>query len=107
MYLYLMVFLIRCLPNKQQGYTGGTFKTVVIANNLTLLSKEVTLNISGEDVATCKKFSRQKGNALNVLAKSLAPSIQGHEIVKQVSLFLLYAIFLHITYLRNIVISVY
>jgi len=84
-----VVGCFRCLPNKQQGYTGGTFKTVVIANNLTLLSKEVTLNISGEDVATCKKFSRQKGNAFNVLAKSLAPSIQGHEIVKQALLCML------------------
>ena len=27
------------MPNKQQGYTGGTFRTVIIANNVTLLSK--------------------------------------------------------------------
>jgi len=78
----------RCLPNKQQGYTGGTFRTVIIANNLTLISKEVDLNISGEDVIECKKFSKQK-DVFTILSKSLAPSIHGHEQVKKALLCML------------------
>lgn len=84
-----VVGCFRCMPNKQQGYTGGTFRTVVIANNVTLLSKEVTPNISGDDVRECKNFSKQKGNVFNMLAKSLAPSIHGHEYVKQALLCML------------------
>lgn len=78
----------RCLPNKQQGYTGGTFRTVVIANNVTLLSKEVDLNITGNDVVECKTFSKQK-DVFSILAKSLAPSIHGHEQVKKALLCML------------------
>merc|ERR1719225_1248855 len=73
----------RCLPGKQGGFTSGTFRTIVIANNVKLMSKEVTPNITGEDVQKCKKFSKQKGNVFQMLAKSLAPSIHGHEYVKK------------------------
>ena len=73
----------RCMPGKQGGYTTGSFRTVLIANNVVLLSKEVTPNITGEDVQKCKKFSKQKGNVFEMLAKSLAPSIHGHEYVKK------------------------
>jgi len=79
----------RCLPNKQQGFTGGTFRTVVIANNLSVLSKEVSINITGEDVNQCKKFSKQKGNVFDILARSLAPSIHGNEFVKKALLCML------------------
>merc|ERR1719153_2229684 len=73
----------RAMPGKQNGYTNGTFKCVLIANNVALLSKEVTPSITGEDVAKCKKFAKQKGDVFAMLAKSLAPSIHGHEYIKQ------------------------
>ena len=73
----------RCMPGKQGGYTTGTFRTVLIANNVVQLSKEVTPNITGDDVQKCKKFSKQKGDVFEMLAKSLAPSIHGHEYVKK------------------------
>jgi len=73
----------RCMPGKQGGYTSGSFRTVLIANNVVLLSKEVTPNITGEDVQKCKKFSKQKGNVFEMLSKSLAPSIHGHEYIKK------------------------
>ena len=73
----------RCMPGKQGGYTTGTFRTVLIANNVVLLSKEVTPNITGEDVQKCKKFSKQKGDVFQMLAKSLAPSIHGHDYIKK------------------------
>jgi len=73
----------RCMPGKQGGYTTGSFRTVLIANNVVLLSKEVTPNITGDDVLKCKKFAKQKGQVFELLAKSLAPSIHGHEYVKK------------------------
>ena len=36
------------------------FRTILIANNVMVLSKEVAPNFSASDVAKIKKFSRQK-----------------------------------------------
>ncbi|KAJ3641630.1 hypothetical protein Zmor_028126 [Zophobas morio] len=79
----------RCLPNKQGSYTSGTFRTVVIANNITQLSKEANPSISREDVARCKNLARTNKNIFNLLAKSLAPSIHGHDYIKRAILCLL------------------
>jgi len=79
----------RAMPGKQGGYTNGTFRTLLISNNVSLLSKEVTPNITGEDVQKCKKFSKQKGDVFEMLSKSLAPSIHGHEYIKKALLCML------------------
>ncbi|XP_019876748.2 DNA replication licensing factor Mcm3 [Aethina tumida] len=79
----------RCLPSKQGGFTNGTFRTTVIANNITQLSKEANPSISREDVARCKNLAKTNKNVFNLLAKSLAPSIHGHEYVKRAILCLL------------------
>jgi len=79
----------RCLPGKQGGFTSGTFRTILITNQVTLMSKEVTPNITGDDVQKCKKFSKQKGDVFEMLSKSLAPSIHGHEYIKKALLCML------------------
>ncbi|XP_012526579.1 DNA replication licensing factor Mcm3 [Monomorium pharaonis] len=78
----------RCLPGKQGGYTTGTFKTVLIANNIMQLSKEANLAITHDDVTMCKKLAKNK-NIFELLAKSLAPSIHGNEYIKKAILCLL------------------
>lgn len=75
--------IYRCLPNKQGGFTSGTFRTVLLANNIVLMNKEVSPHISTDDVVKCKKFSKQKGDVFEVLSKSLAPSIHGHAYIKK------------------------
>ncbi|XP_076642875.1 minichromosome maintenance 3 [Halictus rubicundus] len=81
----------RCLPGKQGGYTTGTFRTILIANNIMQLSKEANLSISHDDVAMCKKLARNNSckNIFELLGKSLAPSIHGHDYVKKAILCLL------------------
>ncbi|XP_017774841.1 PREDICTED: DNA replication licensing factor Mcm3 [Nicrophorus vespilloides] len=79
----------RCLPNKQGSFTNGTFKTIVIANNLNLLSKEANPSISREDIARCKNLAKTNKNVFNLLSKSLAPSIHGHDYIKRAILCLL------------------
>ncbi|CAK9831716.1 DNA replication licensing factor Mcm3 [Anthophora retusa] len=81
----------RCLPAKQGGYTTGTFRSILIANNIMQLSKEATLSISHDDVAMCKKLAKSNPckNIFELLSKSLAPSIHGHEYVKKAILCLL------------------
>lgn len=85
-----IVGIYRCLPNKQGGFTSGTFRTILIANNIILMNKEVSPHISTDDVYKCKKFSKQKGlDVFELLSKSLAPSIHGHEYIKKALLCML------------------
>ncbi|KAG5886368.1 hypothetical protein JTB14_034902 [Gonioctena quinquepunctata] len=79
----------RSLPNKQGSYTNGTFKTILIANNISQISKEASPSISREDVARCKSLAKSNENIFNLLAKSLAPSIHGHDYIKKAILCLL------------------
>ncbi|XP_044727671.1 DNA replication licensing factor Mcm3 isoform X1 [Chrysoperla carnea] len=78
----------RCLPSKQGGFTNGTFRTIVIANNISQLSKESTRSISREDVVVCKKLAKSK-DIIEILSRSLAPSIHGHDFIKRAILCLL------------------
>ncbi|TMW46852.1 hypothetical protein DOY81_008069 [Sarcophaga bullata] len=78
----------RCLPGKQGGYTSGTFRTILLANNISLLSKESNMDISREDIILCKKLAKNN-DIFELLSKSLAPSIHGHAFVKKAILCLL------------------
>ena len=80
----------RCLPSKRQGYTAGTFRTILIASNVIVLSKEIAPLFSAKDVAKIKRFSRStRYNPFELLAKSLAPSIHGHDFIKRAVLCML------------------
>ena len=83
-------FSYRCLPGKTGGFTNGTFKTILLVNNLISKTQEEEMNINGDDVQKCKKLSKQKKNTIfDLLSKSLAPSIHGHDYVKKALLCLL------------------
>lgn len=78
----------RCLPGKQSGYSSCTFRTIVIANQVSQLNKEDNMELSQDEVAQCRKLGKRK-DIFELLAKSLAPSIHGHEYVKKAILCLL------------------
>lgn len=78
----------RCLPGKHGGYTSGIFRTVLIANNVATLKKDSSLIVTREEINLCKKLAK-KHNIFELLSKSLAPSIHGHEYVKRAILCLL------------------
>ncbi|VDN58465.1 unnamed protein product [Dracunculus medinensis] len=83
-----VVGLYRCLPNKQNGFSSGSFRTVLITNNVQLLSKEMQPTFMSSDIRNIRRLSRNK-DIMNILARSLAPSIWGHEEVKKAILCLL------------------
>ena len=61
-----------------------------MACNVVPLNKEASICITSEDVRKCKKFSRLKSvDVFQLLAKSLAPSIHGHEYIKRALLCML------------------
>ncbi|XP_067273884.1 DNA replication licensing factor MCM3 [Pseudorasbora parva] len=80
----------RCLPGKKGGFTSGTFRTIMIACHVKQMSKEVAHYFSADDVAKIKSFCRSRSkNVFDQLARSLAPSIHGHEYIKKAILCLL------------------
>ncbi|MEQ2210506.1 MCM DNA helicase complex subunit [Xenoophorus captivus] len=86
----------RCLPGKKGGFTSGTFsrcisltfapyRTIMIACHVKQMSKEVSQSFSADDVAKIRNFSRTR----SILARSLAPSIHGHDYIKKAILCML------------------
>ena len=55
-----VIGVYRCLPFKKGGYTSGAFRTVVIANNVVLMSKEVAPHFTAKDVTQIKRFCRKR-----------------------------------------------
>uniref|UniRef100_A0A7N6AKW2 DNA replication licensing factor MCM3 n=1 Tax=Anabas testudineus TaxID=64144 RepID=A0A7N6AKW2_ANATE len=80
----------RCLPGKKGGFTSGTFRTIMIACQVKQMSKEVSPNFSADDVAKIRNFSQTRSkDVFDQLARSLAPSIHGHEYIKKAILCML------------------
>ncbi len=83
-----IVGVYRCLPAKQGGFTSGTFRwvyiwtlswaqdwivmssaesvilcrTILLANNVKLMSKEIVPTFSANDIAKIKKFCKAHAN---------------------------------------------
>ncbi|XP_068090838.1 maternal DNA replication licensing factor mcm3-like [Hyperolius riggenbachi] len=85
-----IVGIYRCLPSKQGGFTSGTFRTILLANNIKLMSKEIAPTFSADDVSKIKKFCKvHSKDIFDQLSKSLAPSIHGHDYIKKAILCML------------------
>ena len=107
----LCVGVYRSLPNQQNNQTNGVFKTVLICNNVSIIGKEIgAVRLTGTDVRNiryvfilaniffillekilytyCSELSAEI-NILDILSRSLCPSIFGHEYVKRALILLL------------------
>lgn len=66
-----------------QSTTSGLFKTVVLVNNVQILGRDVSqLNFLPEDVTNIRALAKRR-DILDVLGRSLAPSIHGHGVIKK------------------------
>lgn len=80
----------RCLPGKKGGFTSGTFRTIMVACQVRQMSKEVAPSFSPSDIAKIRKFSKSNSkDVFEQLARSLAPSIHGHQYIKKAILCML------------------
>ncbi|CAF1118950.1 unnamed protein product [Didymodactylos carnosus] len=85
-----VVGVYRCLPGKKGGFTNVSFRTVLIANNIRLMSKESEPKVSLADVKKIRSFSKQRNvDIFELLAHSIAPSIYGHDYIKKAILCML------------------
>jgi DNA replication licensing factor MCM3 len=88
-----LVGIYRSLGNRNAGHSSALFKTVVLANNVVMLSSKsgggiATATITDTDIRNINKVAKKR-NLFNLLSQSLAPSIYGHEHIKKAILLML------------------
>lgn len=84
-----IVGIYKAIPGKSKGGVNGVFRTVLIANNVSLLNKmEHNLQYSSDDMKNIRKMS-ERDDAFALLANSLAPSIYGHLWIKKAVILLM------------------
>ena len=73
----------RPLSSMQDSAVMGTFRTVLIVNNIQIIGKEVgAVTLTGNDVGNIREVSKRP-NVLDIMAQSLCPSIFGHSYIKK------------------------
>ena len=73
----------KAVPVKSGSSLSGVFKTVLVATEVELLSKEVASpRYTADDLKNIKKLGR-RGDVMKLLASSVAPSIYGHDHIKR------------------------
>ncbi|KAJ5455447.1 hypothetical protein N7475_010568 [Penicillium sp. IBT 31633x] len=88
-----LVGIYRTLGNRNAGNGSSTFRTVVMANNIVQLSSKsgggiAEAVLTDTDIRNINKISKKK-NVFDLLSKSLAPSIHGHDYIKKAILLML------------------
>lgn len=84
-----IVGIYKAIPGKSKGSVNGVFRTVLIANNVSLLNKEANTPIyTPEDLKHIKSIA-ERDDTLDLLGNSLAPSIYGHSWIKKAVILLM------------------
>ncbi|KAF1803518.1 MCM2/3/5 family-domain-containing protein [Mucor lusitanicus] len=88
-----IVGIYRSLGNRNASQSSSTFKTVILCNEISLLSTKAGGGIAApvitdRDITHITELARKR-NSFNILAQSLAPSIWGHEYIKKAVLMML------------------
>lgn len=88
-----LVGIYRSLGNRNTSHNTALFKTVILANNVVMLSSKsgggiASATITDTDIRNINKISKKK-NLFELLSQSLAPSIFGHDHIKKAILLML------------------
>ncbi|KAJ1972016.1 MCM DNA helicase complex subunit [Dimargaris xerosporica] len=89
-----LVGLYKSLGNRNANQTSATFKTIVVANTVQTITSKSGGNgiaqptLTEADIRNINKIGKQRG-AVDLLARSIASSIYGHEYIKRAILMLL------------------
>lgn len=88
-----IVGIFRTLGNRNAKHNSALFKTVILANNVLLLSSKsgggvAAATITDSDIRNINKVAKKK-NLLDLLSRSLAPSIYGLDYIKKAILLML------------------
>ncbi|KAF2127755.1 DNA replication licensing factor MCM3 [Dothidotthia symphoricarpi CBS 119687] len=88
-----LVGIYRSLGSRNAGAGSSTFRTLVLANNIILLSSKsgggiAQVTITDTDIRNINKIAKNR-RVFELLSQSLAPSIYGHDYIKKAILLLL------------------
>lgn len=88
-----LVGTYRTLGNRNTSHNSALFKTIILANNIVLLSSKsgggvATATITDTDLRNINKVAKSR-NLFELLSQSLAPSIYGHDYIKKAILLML------------------
>ena len=88
-----LVGTYRSLGNRNASSGSSTFRTLIMANNVIILSSKsgggvAHATITDTDIRNINKISKKK-NVFELLSQSLAPSIYGHDHIKKAILLML------------------
>ncbi|KAI1779634.1 MCM-domain-containing protein [Hypoxylon cercidicola] len=88
-----LVGIFRTLGNRNTNHNSALFKTILLANNIVLLSSKAsggvaTATITDTDIRNINKVAKKR-NLFELLSQSLAPSIFGHDYIKKAILLML------------------
>jgi DNA replication licensing factor MCM3 len=88
-----LVGIYRSLGNRNASSGSSTFRTLILANNVILLSSKsgggiAQATITDTDIRNINKIAKNK-RVFELLSQSLAPSIYGHDYIKKAILLLL------------------
>ncbi|KAF9693079.1 hypothetical protein EKO04_008909 [Ascochyta lentis] len=88
-----LVGIYRSLGSRNAGTGSSTFRTLILANNVILLSSKsgggiAQVSITDTDIRNINKVAKSK-RVFELLSQSLAPSIYGHDYIKKAILLLL------------------
>jgi len=72
----------RVLTNRVQGVASGIYRAVLVANSIEVSAQAVQYTITPTDVANIKTVA-SRPDIVDLLGRSLAPSICGHEMIKK------------------------
>ena len=81
----MIVGVYRALSSAAQGQqtSSGVFRTVVLVNNVQILGRDVSqVSFEQSDIRNIRMLSTRR-DILNILGRSIAPSIHGHEFIKK------------------------
>eukprot|EP00494_Astrolonche_serrata_P004988 UN05003 len=77
-----MIGVYRALAGRSSGTSSGQFKTVLIVTNVKIKLNDTSCQVTGDDIRVIKKLSKKK-DMFDILSRSIAPSIYGHENIKK------------------------
>lgn len=88
-----LVGVYRTLGNRNTNHNSALFKTLILANNVVMLSSKsgggiATAPITDTDLRNINKIAKKRG-LFELLSQSLAPSIYGHDHIKKAILLML------------------
>ncbi|KAF2265984.1 MCM-domain-containing protein [Lojkania enalia] len=88
-----LVGIYRSLGNRNASSGSATFRTLILANNIILLSSKsgggiAQATITDTDIRNINKIAKNK-RVFDLLSQSLAPSIYGHDYIKKAILLML------------------